>query len=643
MKIGVFLHLYYLDLWPEMMAYIKNIPVECELLVNFPDTLSPESIAPIEESIKSNFDSYKILFSENKGLDVGGYINIINYAIEQKKDYDLVVFLHTKKHARTDPDLGKQWRKDLFKAILGSEYKTGGILDTFQKNDMVGMIGCSDYVMYMEEDKKNIDNLEYFSKRLGIDEEDMIIKFVAGSIFWSRWWPFRDVFSRSKIETSEFEESENYTNDGMKAHAIERMFGIIIIDQDLEIMGVELETEGTEPEDTSESNIWYQQQNKFLEKYIELKCDIKINNNIQPAVNLQDKINNDIFYLFDVILERQFGAKRKRDIFLKDLCLIKTTSNLRFLSEETKADFQDSHLFPEYTKYSQIFQDGEKPSPVYLIHPSVLEFLSDIRVNKNLYQLDGMRRVMSALHVGIGEMDTYVVVRREHLKNIMATFTKRQVNESRSKSTWFPEHQEIIEFNLKGEITYAPKYTEVYDFSILKDKVVVDFGGNVGQAALEAYFCGAKEIYNFDCQPPVIESAKIIAETLGASNLNNHIIDFNKLSFKQDVLDIVNNWDWAIFQAIYRTKEIKDIQTNFDFIVENTKEGIFFEGHADPKIDTDEFYRNIFEKYDFKEIEYLGHSNGRPAYSLLKKEEWEDWGKEEFVTQLEELADFSEL
>jgi len=640
MKIGVFLHLYYLDLWPEMLAYIKNIPLECELLVNFPDTVPLEDIAPIEESIKSNFGSYKILFSENRGLDVGGYMNIINYAIGQKKDYDLVVFLHTKKHARTDPDLGKQWRKDLFKAILGSQYKIECILDIFQRNDMVGMIGCNDYVMYMEEDGNNIDNLEYFSKRLGL--EDIIIKFVAGSIFWSRWWPFRDVFSRSKIETSEFEKSEAYTNDGMKAHAIERMFGIIIIDQDLEIMGVEPETEGTEPEDTSENNIWYQQQNKSLESYIELKCDIRINKNVLSAVNIPNKLNYDILYLFDVILERQFNIKRKKDAILKDLCLIKTTADLRFLSEETEADFQGCHLFSEYTKYSQNFQDGEKPPPVYLIHPSVLEFLSDVLVNKNLYQLDGMRRIMSALHARVNKIDAYVLVRRDHLKNIIATSTTRQINETKSKSK-LSEHQEIIEFNLKGEMAYDPRYTEVYDFSILKDKTVVDFGGNLGQSALEAYFCGAKQIYNFDCESPVIEAAKIIAETLGIYNLNNHIIDFNEPSFEQDVLNIVGHWDWAIFQGIYRTIEIKNIQSNFDFIVENTKEGIFFEGHANPKIDTDKFYRDIFEKYDFKEIEYLGHCNGRPAYLLLKKVDWDDWGEEEFVTQLEGLVDFSEL
>jgi len=211
----------------------------------------------------------------------------------------------------------------------------------------------------------------------------------------------------------------------------------------------------------------------------------------------------------------------------------------------------------------------------------------------------------------------------------------------RSKSNWFPEHQEIIEFKLNGEMTYAPRYTEVYDFSILKDKTIVDFGGNVGQSALEAYFCGAKKIYNFDCQPYVIEAAKIMVETLGATNFSNHVIDFNEPSFEQDVSNIVSHWDWAIFQGIYRTKEIKNIQPNFDFIVENTKEGIFFEGHPDPKIDTDEFYRNIFEKYDFKEIEYLGHSNGRPAYLLLKKEEWEQWGEEEFVTQILESTEES--
>jgi len=71
--------------------------------------------------------------------------------------------------------------------------------------------------------------------------------------------------------------------------------------------------------------------------------------------------------------------------------------------------------------------------------------------------------------------------------------------------------------------------------------------------------------------------------------------------------------------ANYRDNyEIKDVNSSFTFIVNNTKEGIMFEGNGDAKIDTPEFYDNIFKPFNFTQIKYLGHSQLRPAYKILK-------------------------
>ncbi len=342
-----------------------------------------------------------------------------------------------------------------------------------------------------------------------------------------------------------------------------------------------------------------------------------------------------MFELLNIILDRQFGIKAKREIKIKDLCLIKTKASIKYISDDHKEQFENNSLFPEYTKYSDEFKAGATPSATYLLHPSVLKFMTNLTFPNNLYQLDGMRRIMSAINAGIKEIDAYILIKRNSLKNYMYADTIKILKETKAKSTWFPNYQEIIEFDIRGDRTYRPRYTEIYDFSVMKDQIVVDFGSNLGQASLEAYFQGAKKIYNFDNQRAAIESANIMSQVLGA-NIVNNIVDFNKSTFEQDILNVVKVWDWAIFQAIYRTEEIKNIEPIFDFVVDNTKRGIIFEGHTDPKIDTDEFYRNIFEKYNFKEIEYLGHSNGRPAYLLLKKDEWEDWGTEEFIMQISE-------
>lgn len=608
MKIGVFLHLYYLDLWPELLTYLKNIPGDVELLVNFTEDISLSEINSLEKSIKDNFQKYDITISENRGMDIGGFINIINHAIDEKKDYDLVIFLHTKKHARTDPELGKKWRKDLIQAVLGSKYKVNSILDIFEKNDIVGMIGSSNYVIYLEEDPYNKDWIDYYAKKLGI--EDLIIKFVGGSIFWSRWQPLCNVFSKNRIEVSEFEESEVYANDGMKAHAIERLLGSIIMDQGLEVMGVEPEIEGLDPDKTT----WYQQQNKCLEKYVELKTDLSVLGNIYPAVFISDQIGQDVFNLFKIILQRQFGVNSKRITRLNDLCLIKTVATIKFISDFHKNEFENHHLYQEYTRYSEEFKSGDYVKPTYLVHPSVLEKEADMLLPRNLYQLDGMRRIMSAVYGDIGSIDTYVLIRRDCLKEFIDKRSLREIKEVRSKCNWQHDYQEISEIDLNGYRTRSPRYPQIYDFSMMKNQTVVDFGGNIGQATLEAFFNGAKYIYNLDSSSSAIDAAKLISQLIGSSVINE-VIDFNDKEFPRKIFRIVDEWDWAIFQDMYGNPSIDDPNYLLKFIINNSRKGIVFEGI--PGIE-DSYYREIFNKYNIDEIEFRGETQGRLAYILKK-------------------------
>jgi hypothetical protein len=208
-------------------------------------------------------------------------------------------------------------------------------------------------------------------------------------------------------------------------------------------------------------------------------------------------------------------------------------------------------------------------------------------------------------------------VPRTSLKNFISNEIVFDIKKTRSESTWFPDYQEIIEVGLSGQRKYSPRYENIYDFSFLKDAVVVDFGASSGQAVLEAHFCGAYKCYAFDCQPSLVKTISKISKTLG-TNITSALVDFNSDSFIDDVLTVVSEWDWAIFQAVYRTKEIKDIKSIFSFIVESSKKGVVFEGHADPKIDTDNFYQKVFREFNFSKIEYIGHSDNRPAYILTK-------------------------
>ena len=360
------------------------------------------------------------------------------------------------------------------------------------------------------------------------------------------------------------------------------------------------------------------QQLNNLERYVTLECDLTVRQNVIPAVNtLEHAFANegiDIFQLFKIIGERQFRHTSVDDIELNKLAVIKTKAKISFHDE---AGWKLDPLFNEYSKYKGNFSDGDCFPPIILTHPGVLRNYLGTFVPDVLYSVDGMHRIMSALEAGVKELDAYVIIQRHDLCGYIMKQDLDEIDRLGSECTWFPRYQEIREAGLSGQRVQEPRYTRIYDFRNLNGKTVVDFGGNIGQAAIEAYFNGASKIYNFDYQECVINTAKKISDVFGMNFINN-TIDFNLPTFEEDVLSVVQEWDWTIYQAIYRTKEIYDSKKSFTFIVNKTKEGIYFEGNGDANIDTSQFYGDLFSHFDFIEAKYLGHSQLRPAYKILK-------------------------
>lgn len=355
------------------------------------------------------------------------------------------------------------------------------------------------------------------------------------------------------------------------------------------------------------------------EQYIKLTADVVVKGNVLPAPNILESYfegqETDIHQLFHIIGERQFESEVDHDIDLSTLALVKATAKFKYRSWWHKRKWLATPGAEARACYKDDLLRGDRFPPILLTHPGVLRSYFGVEVSDSLYQVDGAHRIFSALAAGLHELDAYVIVNRTELAQFISQADRARIVDQVDKCTWFPRYQEMREVGLEGRRQQGRRYTEIYDFSIVRDKTVVDFGGNTGQAALEACFQGAGQTCSFDVQPEAIDTARVVVDVLGL-DIEHNTLDFNEPSYKQDIKDVVDGWDWAIFQAIYRTKEIKDTAEVFDHIVANTREGIFFEGNGDPELDTDEFYQNIFKRYPFKSIEYLGHCDKRPAYLL---------------------------
>ena len=274
------------------------------------------------------------------------------------------------------------------------------------------------------------------------------------------------------------------------------------------------------------------------------------------------------------------------------------------------AKWQTDHLYFEYSKYKDDIINSGFPPPVFIASSSLCN-------SDDMYSLDGMHRIMSSLEAGLTSITSIIIVPRVDLWKYMGSVELTEIEEAANTCTWFPRYQELREFNLTGQRKQVPRYSEIYDFSFLKGKTVVDLGCNIGQAPLEAFFKGAKQVYGFDYQTEAINTGKKITKALKNSSILFDTIDFNNWETMDKVKEI-ESCDWVIFQAIYRTKEINDIEKVMEFVYNFAKEGIIFEGNADPRLDTFEFYNEkVFEKYNLK-YEYLGHSEHRPVWILRK-------------------------
>lgn len=74
-KVAFLVHIFYPDLWPELIACVKNLQgVAFDLYVSVVDCAWSQSF---QDQILSDMPNAKILISKNHGRDIGGQINLM--------------------------------------------------------------------------------------------------------------------------------------------------------------------------------------------------------------------------------------------------------------------------------------------------------------------------------------------------------------------------------------------------------------------------------------------------------------------------------------------------------------------------------------------------------------------------------------
>lgn len=217
-KIGVFIHIYYLDLADEIISYTNNIPFNSNLYIT---TNSKEKQKDIEKKMQTNSKhNFEIKITPNIGRDIAPML----IAFKDKfSAIDYALHIHTKKslHYENGND---NWRKYLLDGLLGSKEIILSHFKLLEQED----VGATMIKYYKDLSDQinwgyNFDLAKTLMSYMSSNEltTDTFLEFPAGSMFWFKADALEPLLSLS-LSYEDFD-AEKGQIDGTLAHAIERI------------------------------------------------------------------------------------------------------------------------------------------------------------------------------------------------------------------------------------------------------------------------------------------------------------------------------------------------------------------------------------------------------------------------------------
>lgn len=224
--IAVHFHLYYREQLDEFLEKLGNLDAGLfDLFVTM--VRDDESVV---EAVRTFKPDARVKVVGNRGYDIGPFIDFLNEINLDR--YDYVLKLHTK--GRTWADMTKtdqywirnrDWARLLVDALLKDGETIRRNLDAFEKDSSVAMIGsdgcrCSSPRHYAE----LLPKINEVLARIGVAPVARC-EFIGGSMFMARARIFKPLRGRYRLE--DFEPSDGRVKEGLLAHAMERVFGVL--------------------------------------------------------------------------------------------------------------------------------------------------------------------------------------------------------------------------------------------------------------------------------------------------------------------------------------------------------------------------------------------------------------------------------
>jgi glycosyltransferase involved in cell wall biosynthesis len=216
---GVILHLYYPEMWREILSYLDNLEKDFDLFVTV-----PQHVDFSENQITSHFPDANIYRCENRGRDVAPFLAV--YSLISNLGYRYLCKIHTKR----DTTIGSaaSWRQDMLQKLLGSPGIIRHIKTAFDQRTDWGMVAPEGHVVpYNYFWSNNAARVTELARSVGISTDKLDFSYVAGTMFWFRPEAFQLIL-KANIDFQEFA-SEQGQKDATLAHALERFFGLATV------------------------------------------------------------------------------------------------------------------------------------------------------------------------------------------------------------------------------------------------------------------------------------------------------------------------------------------------------------------------------------------------------------------------------
>lgn len=268
-------------------------------------------------------------------------------------------------------------------------------------------------------------------------------------------------------------------------------------------------------------------------------------------------------------------------------------------------------------RYKQLIQSGQDLGKIIYLTGAVLNEMGATVENNSLYMIDGARRLTAHAIAHSQSLPAQIIMPNKQYAQLLKPSKLSDLSQKFQQQSWFNNYQTIDLVSLKGERT--TRRFDLMDLNLFKDKRIMDFGCNIGQACIQAVQSGAKEVCGVEGMPDTWAVASDICDLIQFPNLQYLNVDFNQLNFWETIeRDFPGQTDFSFFFSVFRTKELIQREVLFQYIIEKTSTGIFYEGHADPEIDTLKYHSWLFESFGLS-FQFLGYSEAneiRPLFYL---------------------------